>query len=307
MRLIRAEVLRLVSRRLFRLFAGLAVLGILVAAVLTSLQSSKDAAAGVAEARRQAASCERARVQAEREGVEAGIVCPSVEQLASEFDDRFRYADTMPDATRGVAAGLLVVAVLVGASFVGAEWGTGGMSTWLTWEPRRGRVLATKAVAGTVTVALATAAALALLDVVYLPVGALRGTLEGVNGELWITLGGVWLRAAGLAAFGVALGIGLATLLRSTAGAVVIGIGYAGFVDPLLSNAWNARFRGWLLTYNVARLLGFPVPPPGGGGFDGAGEAVRVMAVNRPLILLSVYAAALMLAAYAAFRASDVT
>jgi len=42
------------------------------------------------------------------------------------------------------AAVLALVAYIVGASFVGAEWSSGGMMNLLLWRPRRLQVLGTK-------------------------------------------------------------------------------------------------------------------------------------------------------------------
>jgi ABC-2 type transport system permease protein len=184
------------------------------------------------------------------------------------------------------------------------------MTTWLTWEPRRGRVLAAKSIVAVVVVALAVAVFLALVALVYLPVGSLRGTTSGLTAAVWRTLSGTWLRAAGIAAFGAALGTGLATLTRNTAGAVGIGFAYGAIIDPLLSQLWRGRFRLWMFQHLLPRLLGLPVEVPAPAQREGPGvinSIERTLSITRPVVLLTVYAVGLLLVAYAAFRARDVT
>jgi ABC-2 type transport system permease protein len=310
--LVRSEIRRALSRRLFRLLAALAVLGVLFAVVLVFIQSSSDPRSGLAEARREAAFCERARA----EGVpdfpeEEGFVCPSVEEFRQQFDRRFRYADTIPDVSRGVAFPLFALSLVVGASFVGAEWGSGTMGTLLTWEPRRGRVLSAKVLACVLLLAPAVALVLAFIAVVFFPVAVFRGTTRGMDGSMWWTLAGTWIRAAGIGVFAGAVGAALATLARNTAGSIAVGFAYGLLADPLLGQWREGRYETWLLRHNLPRLMGIPmaVPQSGEPTFGGAlaFEPPRVLSPTRPIVLLSIYAIALIALAYASFRARDVT
>ncbi len=304
--LIRSEVLRFTSRRLFRSLVALVVAGLVASAVIAFIQSSKDPNAGLAEARRVVADCERSVGDVPREQLGEEFRCPSVEELASAFDKRFIYADTMPDATRGVAVALFVLAFVVAASFVGSEWGTGSITTLLTWEPRRGRVLAAKTIAAAALLAVAMALALAWLAIVFLPVGALRGTLDGVDGSMWWTLAGIWLRGSALAAFAAAAAAGLSTITRNTAGAIGIAFGYALILDNVLGVIRGGRLRPWLLQHLLPRMLGLPVELQEPGDFGPEIHQTTLTAL-RPVVLLSIYAVAILAAAYAVFRARDVT
>ena len=306
-----AEIRRATSRRLFRLLAALAVFGVIFAAVIVFIQSSKDPNSGLEQARREVAMCEQHRAQfIDRvpEGEEGEFVCPTVEELRDAYDKRFHYSD-ITDVSRGVAFPLFALSVLIGASFVGAEWGTGSLATLLTWEPRRGRVLVAKVVACVVLLALCVAAFLAFVAIVFFPVAALRGTTAGVDASTWWTLAGIWARAAALATFAGAVGAGLATLTRNTAGGLGAGLAYALILDPLLGQWRQGRYRPWLLMHLFPRLLGLPVDvpqktPP--GSFEPIFE-IRQLSPTRPLVLLTIYAAGLIAIAYASFRARDVT
>jgi ABC-2 type transport system permease protein len=308
--LLRAEVRRMFSRRLFRLLGGLAVLALLVSAAVVFARSSNDPQSGLAAAQREVANCEHMRAQQLQQGGPKDIQCPTIDEMRGAFDRRFNYAHTIPEATRNVALPLFFVGFIVGASFVGAEWGSGVMTTLLTWEPRRGRVLASKTIAAVAIVAVAIALFLALLAVVYLPVGALRGTTAGMTGAVWRTVTGIWLRAAGLAAFGTVLGAGLATLTRNTAGSVGIGFVFGAIIDPLLAQVWHGRFRFWGFQHNFPRLLGLPVEVP--EPVQNAGPGVTMssqmtLSITRPIVLLTIYGIGLFMLAWAVFRARDVT
>lgn len=308
--LVRSEMLRFVSRRLFRFLALAVVSGLVAAAVIAFVQSSKDPNAGRAAAERDVARCktDEARAQAEAPPGSPKVVfgCQSVEELAPAYDKRFVYDDTMRDATRGVAVTLFVLAFVIAASFVGADWGSGSTTTLLTWEPRRGRVLAAKAIASAVLLAVAVPIVLALLDIVFLPVAALRGTLEGTDWSLWWTLVGVWARGSLLAVFAAAIATGLATITRNTAGAIGIAFGYALILDNILGAIRSGRLRPWLLQHLLPRMLGFPVELREPGDF---GRAIQqtTLTMTRPIVLFSIYAAAVLAAAYATFRARDVS
>jgi ABC-2 type transport system permease protein len=307
--LIGAEVNRFTSRRLFRYIAVLAVAGIFAAALIAFIQSSKDPQASVQAAQREVESCREARTEFLNQNKGAEFDCPTVEQIVQQFDKRFRYAETMPDVTRGVAVTMFILSFVVAASFMGAEWGSGSMTTLLTWEPRRGRVLAAKVIAGAGLLALAAALLLALLNIVFIPVASLRGTTAGMSGSLWWTLAGIWLRGAGLAVFGAVVASGIATIARNTAGAIGVAFGYGIILDPLLGVIRRGRLRPWLLQHLLPRLLGFPVEVPQ-AGFNEPGvlpSLQQTLTAIRPVVVLTMYGAIVLAVAYAAFRARDVT
>jgi ABC-2 type transport system permease protein len=305
--LIRSEALRFISRRLFRFLALAVAAGIVAAAVIAFVQSSKDPNAALAEANRVVADCERsiADAPAPPPGEFPGR-CPTTAQLAPQFDKRFRYAETMPDATRGVAVALFVLSFVVAASFVGADWASGTTTTLLTWEPRRGRVLVAKLIAAGVLEAIAVGIALALLAVTFLPVAALRGTTAGLDGSMWWTLLGLWSRGAGLALFAVCCAGGIATVTRNTAGAIGAAFGYAVILDPILAVIRGGRLRPWLLQHLLPRFLGIPIEVPQGPSYSGGIQSTQ-LSMARPVILLSIYAALIVAGAYAVFRTRDVT
>jgi hypothetical protein len=296
---VRSEMLRFTSRRLFRALALLVIAGLVAAAVIAFVESSKDPNAGRAAAQSDYARCkaDEAQAQADAPPGSGRVVfdCSSVEELSVAYDKRFRFAETMPDATRGVAVAFFILSFVVAASFVGADWASGSTTTLLTWEPRRARVFAAKVIATCLLLAAAAVVTLALLAVLFIPVAALRGTTEGVTGSLWWTLAGVWVRGAALTVFGGCLAASIATISRNTAGAIGVAFGYGVILENILLFIRGGRLRPWLLQELFQRVLGV-VP------FEGAAASNL-----RATILLSIYGAGTIAVGYLVMRTRDVT
>lgn len=292
--LLGAELRRFSSRRLFHTIALLLVAAFIGSAVVTAIESSKDNTRAVELARQEVARCRQSLADAGAPpGVRPADTCPDVEALADDFDDRFDYAATMPDGTRAVGMALFVLSFIVAASFVGAEWGSGSLVTLLTWEPRRDRIYAAKTIVASGAVAAGTVAALAFLDVLFLPVAALRGTTDGVDGALWLTLAGIWGRAAAIAVFGACLGSAIATVTRNTAGAIGVFFGYALIVENVLGAIRDGRLQPWLLVHLLSDVMG--------------SRALLPADPISPAILLPIYGAGVLAGALFIFRRRDVT
>jgi len=88
----------------------------------------------------------------------------------------------LPDILKGTSIPLIIASWLLGASFIGADWHAGTVATLLTWEPRRVRVILTKAVACIVVMFALAVGLQPLLSVALAVVAELRGSTEGVGG-----------------------------------------------------------------------------------------------------------------------------
>jgi hypothetical protein len=190
---------------------------------------------------------------------------------------------TVESALTGVFGGLVVV-VVVGALFVTAEYRRGMIRTTLIASPRRGRVLAAKAVVvGSATFAVG------LVGAAVTTVWAHR--IERANGNVilavgWLTQLRVIAGTALLLALAAVVALGVGALLRRGAGAVAIVV--AVVVLPYILAAANALPAGpsqWLLRLSPAAAFAlqqsiprypqvdvnntvadgyFPLPPWGG-------------------------------------------
>jgi hypothetical protein len=172
---------------------------------------------------------------------------------------QFRLADELDDWTYLAAAILCVFGFAIGASFVGAEWTSGGMTNLVLWVPRRIALLSTKLAA--------TLLSIGALSVVYLGlwVGGLawiaqaRGNIDGTTPGFWQSELLLCVRVLALALAATTIGFALASIGRHTATALGISIGYALIVEigtmlvfGVLNGAFPERFR--LSTYIVAWL-----------------------------------------------------
>jgi hypothetical protein len=211
--LYRTELRRLTKRRFTRWMSllGLLVLALVVIGVF--LTNEKIDAAALAKAERAAeqqwqqdvrnteqfrAECERAKAAGTSQGSGLPEDCSSIQPppreaiqadwfLPSTFDFRENFGFTLLP----LAAILALVGFVVGASFVGAEWNTGGMMNLLLWRPKRLTVLLTKLAAlltGLVALAVPTTA---LWFGSFWLVATFRGSTAKMGRHTAMALGGV--------------------------------------------------------------------------------------------------------------------
>ncbi|MER7417840.1 ABC transporter permease subunit [Micromonospora peucetia] len=281
MSLYRTELRRLVKRRFTR---WMSLLGLLVlAAVVVGIFATNEKidAAALAKAERAAeqqwqrdvqqnaqyrAECEKAKAAGTSEAggfpEDCSVIQPPPREaiqadwfLPSTFDFRENFGF----ALLPLAAILALVGFVVGASFVGAEWNTGGMMNLLLWRPKRLTVLLTKLAALlTGLVALAVPTTLLWFGSFWL-VATLRGSTEKMTSGVWQSFALAGLRGLVLALFAATIGFALASLGRHTAMALggAIGVMVVGqFGLAILLQMAGVRFaEAWLLpTYALAWL-----------------------------------------------------
>ncbi len=303
--LVRAELLRLLSRRMLRGIVAVVFGLMLIVAIVNFFTSKNDPNSGLEQAQRQVQLCQQQQQFAPPGSPNDG--CPTVEQLRPGFDKRFQYTRSMPEGARNVAIPLFMVALLIGASFVGAEWGTGSITTLLTWEPRRGRLLIAKWIATILVCAALVFVALVFLILIFYPVGVFRGVTSGIDGTWWKGVFFTWLRAAALGAVGGTLGVAFATFTRNTAAAAGFGVFFMAIVDPFITfAAFDGKYRRWLFQRNIAEFLGLPVSDPQPDGVFTSSVHAKASAI-RAGVLLTIYALAALSIAWGAFRSRDVT
>lgn len=192
----------------------------------------------------------------------------------------------------GASMTLFIVAAIVGASFIGAEYKSGTIETTLLWEPRRMRVLGSKIVAATVSAAIIHVTLLGLLVLVMLPAAVWRGSTAGADSDFWIALLGVILRG-GLAAGAIAaVSLSVSLVTRNTVGGVAVLLGYSA-ISPILSLSLLRVILPYDLTGNVTAFAsGGEVGRFVGANFDiqivyahGAGGAAIRVAVYTAIAI----------------------
>jgi ABC-type transport system involved in multi-copper enzyme maturation permease subunit len=254
--LLAVEWRRIVARRLVRVLAVLSSLAIASSAVIVFLTSHRLDASGV--------------------------------------DKSFNY-EAIPEVLMGVSPFTIILGWLIGASAIGAEWHAGTVTTLLTWEPRRVRVLLAKVAAALVLTFLLSAALLLLTAVVLAPAGLFRGTMTGVDAAWARWLAGVVARAAAVSGLSAVFGFTLAAIGRNTAAALGIGFLYLAVIEGIIRGVKPGWVR-WLVGDNTAVVI-----------TNRPAEVNIGRSTLEAAVLLSAYAAILVAAAVATFRQRDIT
>ncbi|SCL20751.1 ABC-type transport system involved in multi-copper enzyme maturation, permease component [Micromonospora nigra] len=279
MSLFRTELRRLAKRRFarFATLAGLLVLAAVLAGMFFTNQ--KIDAAQLAKAERAAEAeyqsqlryveqhrteCEQAKAAGTADEQRFPADCADItpaprESFQAEWHlpPTFVFRDGFGEMVIPFAAIMALIGFVVGASFVGAEWSTGGMMNLLLWRPKRLTVLLTKLGAlltGLLAVALPTAV---LWAAGFWLVATFRGSTEGVTSGAWQSFALTGLRGVTLALVAAIIGFALASLGRHTAMALggAIGVMIVGQVGlGILLGMSGVRFpEAWLLpTYVYA-------------------------------------------------------
>jgi hypothetical protein len=219
------------------------------------------------------------------------VVAGVIVYLTQEYE-----LSAFPNALKGASLVLISVGWLLGASAIGAEWHSGHLTTILTWEPRRWRVIGAKVVACLTGVFVISIVMQAFLGVALAIDAAGTGSTAGVDGSWLSESAAVGLRVALLSTIFAGFGFALAAAGRNTAVALGVGFGYLVIVENLVRGL-RPEWAPWLLSDNAAAYLigssaDFPLfgRTPGEAGLYLVGWAV-----------------VLLLGASGVFRARDVT
>lgn len=216
---------------------------------------------------------------------------------------------TRTDAAVAVAVVLLLVVVLLGTTFVGADWASGSMSVQLLVEPRRTRVWVAKALAGGIVAAGLATAALALFWTMVAVTAASRD-IE-TSAETWgrVAVSSAWtvvlLVAAAVAAHALTM------LLRSTV--VTLGIVFAVSVgSTILLAVFGASAIRWTLPTNAVAVVAGRVEyyvddcySEGGVTFSDD-ACLRVLERPEAVLYVAVLVALVVALSIASFRRRDV-
>jgi ABC-2 type transport system permease protein len=304
--LLAAELRRVASRRLVRLTAALALIGALLggAAAFAFSGSLSEAAyhqrVAEAEARANAQDVEiESCLQAH--GVERGQEisddvarqCFPSEGVKGVDDPRF-HRSRLESILRGVTGALAVIGWGLGASLVGAEFASRGMTTLLTWEPRRGRVFVAKTVAAMVAVSVLAFATLVLVALAMWPALAVHGAPLGADDPTLWSLAGTVGRGVALATISAGIGFAIATIGRNTAAALGAGFAYVIVLENIVGTSLEG-WRRWLLLGNVIVFV---------SGHSDSGEIPGRSVTGAGVFLAAVAVASLAIAG-GAFRRRD--
>jgi len=213
--LLASEIRRFTSRRLLRLVAALAVLGIVAATVIVAVRSN--------------------------------------EVLGAPVDRRF-HLTLLTSILGGMSPILVLGGWLLGASSIGAEWHAGTMTTLMIWEPRRLRVIVVKLIACVSLVVVLAIAIQLMLGGGLTLVALMRGTTEGAGSAWGRNTIGVAVRVAALTGMGAALGFAIASVARNTAAALGGRLVYTEIGENLIRGL-RPGWAGWLMGDNAVVFI----------------------------------------------------
>lgn len=226
--------------------------------------------------------------------VVAGVIVAVRSSPDLGADPRFPLT-MLPDILKGTSIPLILAGWLLGASFIGANWRAGTVTTLLTWEPRRVRVIVVQMVACAASLFALALVLQAVLGGVLALDAAFRGTTEGVNSAWFRETSGVAVRAATMSSIASVIGFAVASIGRNTAAALGVGFAYLAVIENLVRGL-RPGWQRWLLTDNAGVFI-----TGGSAGFSF--ERTSLQAV----MLIAIYAAMLFIVSVAIFRARDVT
>ncbi|GAB3153411.1 hypothetical protein GCM10027290_46130 [Micromonospora sonneratiae] len=277
MNLVRAEFSRLYARRFVRLMLVLLVVafGITIATTLASTHRPSSSELAWAERETTQQRLEHERWYAQCLAAKRSPSLENARQYPTDCDSSRPETPHVSDYLSGVfvfdreirplvyflITFLVLFGFLVGASYVGADLNSGGMTNLLLWRPQRMTVLGSKL--GTLLAGVLGVTAVA--SVLYLGAFWLIAQVSGLPGELdgefWRWLSLTMGRGAGLILMITALSFGIAVLGRHTAAALGTVAAYLvlweGGARIVMEIVEVARTDFWMIsTYVVALLAG---------------------------------------------------
>lgn len=260
--------------------------------------------------------CEQAQAQARESGdPNADFGCSQLKTpTPSDFGLQTPEAGALTVSLTTANAYLYAfLAFVLGTSLIGAEFSSGSMGTWLTFEPRRLRAASTKLLAAGLAGAAIAAVGLAvttagawLISRVNQPDPALQllpsvGPAESVPQAL--------LRCLVVGVIAAMAGVALTLILRNTGAVVAIVLGYGVIVEGVLAQGvGRGRFVPWLPLKNleafVQRGSTYYAESCGATGCD---YKEMTLTYTHGWVYLLVFGIALVAVALAVFRRRDVS
>lgn len=198
-------------------------------------------------------------------------------------DNRIVLRQNLRDAIGGTGVAMLLLSVLLGATFVGADYVGGSLAGQLLFEPRRTQVFVAKAASVAIACALLVTVLLVLVSVGVYGVAEWRGVVSNLD-STWLTrraadVGRVTAACAVLAAVAFCI----TTLARRTVAAVVGFLASLAVVEPALSALKIFKGRTPIHAFVMTTINDFSNPVP---GFTSLTRSVVVAAIWSAAILV---------------------
>ncbi len=291
------------------------VLLIVVAMVIAGANSHKPTPAQIASAQaafqKQFASCMQGQFLGPGAQLPPGYTSLAqfcADQAAPNVETglQFRDAALLLEHT---STFVVLLGVALAASLGGADWSAGTMTTLLTWEPRRIRVLLIRAVVVALVVAFVTLFLQGVLLGAFRVAVALRGTSVGAPPGLLGTAAQTGLRVAVVAVgFGL-VALAVATVGRSTVAALGVLFGYLVLFEGVIAGLRPSIQDRLLVRAGGVIVSQQPIYDQSRESFSSSGSFTLppvLLGLTEAWIVAAVYVVVLMVLALLVFRARDV-
>jgi ABC-2 type transport system permease protein len=312
-RLFGVEISRLRSRRIFKILAVVAFLGIAGAVALIARDALPPSAADRAGAERAAQqemeSCRNKEAKAQDEDPGADFGCDQMTPDMYLGYTEFSFRERAPSVLGGAAIALGLAAFLIGASYLGADISSRTLNTQLLFEPRRTRMFVTKVSGLSAGMAVFGIVGIGLVAAGLYGIAWRWGTLEKLTSGFWQSLGLAGLRGLAVVVGAAIGGMALAGLLRHTAAAIGVLAAYAVIGEFAVRSVFE-RSERWLFTSNLIAWVNdgfqtsiFHCPRFGGECVE---QKIQLSVTQGGLYVGGILLGAALLA-WLAFRRRDVT
>jgi hypothetical protein len=336
--LLRAEALRLASRRLVRLLLVLGFAGLLVGSVLIFFSTGKPSASEISAAKAQAQQMYQSCISS-IQGGQAPVPAPGSgsttpgsagsptpgpvpSQMAAQCQIPYRFllhtqmyhaATSVPNGAMVVLGGFAVLFFMIGATAGGAEWAAKTLPSLLTWEPRRIKVIITKLLVLSGFALIASVLAAALWLGLALLIAHFHGEWSERPATFWKLLMAQEGKGVLLVVLAASVGYSLAHMIRNTGALLGIAFVYLVMVENAV-RVFIPRLNPWLIANNIAALLlphGIDVQirrlPTFSTSSESVGPIIRHLSGLRGGAMLTVLTVAFVGAAVLIFRRRDLT
>jgi ABC-2 type transport system permease protein len=230
------------------------------------------------------------------------------EQAAPNVDTGLQFRD-LALLLEHTSTFVVLLGVALAASLGGADWSAGTMTTLLTWEPRRARVLLIRALVVALVVALVTLFLQGVLLGAFSLAVALRGTHLGAPPGLVGTAVVTGLRVSTVAVgFGL-VALAIATIGRSTVAALGVLFGYLVLFEGVIAGLRPSIQDRLLVRAGGVIVSQQPIYDQSHESFSSLGPVSPppvLLGLTEAWVVAAVYVVVLMVLALLVFRARDV-
>jgi len=315
MRLFRSEFLRARSRRLVPMVIVGGLLAVFVSLGLAAINSSPPSQASLEKAQteydQQLQRCLSGKYLGRNGELPPGY--DTLEEFCRDHSgpydlDGMQLRD-LPEVLQGIATFVILLGALLGASLGGADWTNNTITTLLTWEPRRIKVLLTRALVVVLFAFAITIALQAVFAAVFWMGAAIRGTTAFTPSDTWSDIGQTLLRTSVVSTAFALIALSIAMIGRSTVSSLGALVGYLILFEAVIAG-FRPSIQGWLVVRaGIVVVSQTPILDYRAGAYysSTSPDPLVLMSVARANAVVGVYVVVLLVLSLLVFRRRDVS